>query len=232
MFAIALWDGRRKRLLLARDRIGKKPLFYAWNGSRLVFGSEIKALWPAGGISRDIDPEALSDYFSLQYIPAPRTIYRAVRKVRPAHYMVVDASGIREAPFWDISFGETLPLSEGEWKERFLAEFRTSVKTRLVSDVPVGAFLSAGVDSSSVVALMNEFQPPVTTCSIGFTHEKYDEASDARRFADSLETNHFEHTVEPRAIDLLPKLAWHYDEPSRIRRQFRPTTCRTWRAST
>jgi asparagine synthase (glutamine-hydrolysing) len=213
MFAIALWDGRRKRLVLARDRMGKKPLFYAWNGRRLVFGSEIKALWPAGGILRDIDPEALSDYFSLQYIPAPRTIYGAVRKLRPAHYMVVDTSGIRETPFWDISFGDALPLSEDEWKERFLAEFRTSVKTRLVSDVPVGAFLSSGVDSSSVVALMNEFQPPVTTCSIGFTHEKYDEASDARRFAGSLQTNHFEHTVEPRAIDLLPKLAWHYDEP-------------------
>jgi asparagine synthase (glutamine-hydrolysing) len=213
MFALALWDGRRKMLLLARDRLGKKPIFYSWDGRRLLYGSEIKTMWPAGSLSREVDLEALSDYFSYQYIPAPKTIYRHVRKLRPAHYLVVDSSGIREVAYWDIHFNQTRELSEEEWCEAFLAEYRTAVKSRLVSDVPLGAFLSGGVDSSSVVALMNDFQPPVTTCSIGFTEERYDEAGDARQFAASLGANHFEQTVEPHAIDLVKKLAWHYDEP-------------------
>jgi asparagine synthase (glutamine-hydrolysing) len=213
MFAIALWDGRRKRLLLARDRLGKKPLFYSWDERRLVFASEIKALWPAGGISRAIDIEALSDYFSYQYVPAPKTIYRNVRKLRPAHYLVVDSSGIREVPYWDIRFDQIRELSEAEWCETFLDEYQKAVKSRLVSDVPLGAFLSGGVDSSSVVALMNKFQPPVTTCSIGFSENGYDEANDAKEFAKTIGANHFEHIVEPHAIDLVSKLAWHYDEP-------------------
>jgi asparagine synthase (glutamine-hydrolysing) len=213
MFAIALWDGRRKRLLLARDRLGKKPIYYSWDGRRLVFGSEIKALWKAGGLSKEMDLEALSDYFSYLYVPAPKTIYKHVRKLRPAHYLVIDKSGIRETPYWDIRFDDTRQLSEAEWCDEFLAEYRTAVKSRLVSDVPLGAFLSGGVDSSSVVALMNEFQRPVTTCSIGFSREAYDESGDARQFAARLDANHFEQIVEPHAIDLVSKLAWHYDEP-------------------
>jgi asparagine synthase (glutamine-hydrolysing) len=213
MFAIALWDARRKKLLLARDRIGKKPLFYSWDGRRLLFASEIKALWTIGGLSKEIDPEALADYFSFQYIPAPKTIYRHVRKLRPAHYLVVEGSNIREVPYWDIQFDQTRQLSENEWSECFLEEYRNAVKSRLVSDVPLGAFLSGGIDSSSVVALMNECQGPVTTCSIGFHEERYDESGDARQFAASLGANHYEHTVQPNAVDLLPTLAWHYDEP-------------------
>ena len=213
MFGIALWDGRRQKLLLARDRLGKKPLFYSWDGRRLLFASEIKSLWPAGGLSKEIDAEALSDFFSYQYVPAPKTIYRSVRKLRPAHYLVVEGSAIRETPYWDIRFDCTSQLSEDEWCDCFLDEYRSAVKSRLVSDVPLGAFLSGGVDSSSVVALMNEFQPPVTTCSIGFSENSYDEAKDARAFAASLGANHFEQIVEPHAIDLIPKLAWHYDEP-------------------
>lgn len=213
MFAIAIWDARRRRLLLARDRIGKKPLFYSWDGRRLLFASEIKALIAAGGLSREMDVEAFSDYFSFQYIPAPKTIYRHVRKLRPAHYMVIEGASAREAPYWDIHFDQPRQLSESDWCDSLLDEYRTAVKARLVSDVPLGAFLSGGIDSSSVVALMNDFQPPVTTCSIGFTEESYDEAADAHRFADTLGANHFEHIVQPHAIDLLPKLAWHYDEP-------------------
>jgi asparagine synthase (glutamine-hydrolysing) len=199
--------------LLARDRLGKKPLFYAWDGQRLVFGSEIKALWPAGGIARDVDLEALSDYFSLQYVPAPKTIYRRVRKLRPAHYLVADASGIRELPYWDIRFEPENGRSEAAWCEEFMAEYRGAVRARLVSDVPLGAFLSGGVDSSSVVALMNEAQSPVTTCSIGFNENGYDEAQEASAFAASLGARHHEEIVRPKAIDLVPKLAWHYDEP-------------------
>jgi asparagine synthase (glutamine-hydrolysing) len=213
MFAIALWDGRQRRLLLARDRLGKKPLFYSWDGRRLVFGSEIKALWPAGGLSKERDLQAISDYFSYLYVPAPKTIYSSVRKLRPAHYLVVDRSGIREVPYWDIRFDGSSELSEPEWCDRFMAEYRRAVKSRLISDVPLGAFLSGGVDSSSVVALMNEYQSPVTTCSIGFTENSYDEAQDAKAFAGSIGANHFEHVVKPRAVDLVSKLAWHYDEP-------------------
>jgi asparagine synthase (glutamine-hydrolysing) len=213
MFAIALWDARRKKLLLARDRIGKKPLFYSWDGRRLLFASEIKALLAADGSSRDMDLEALSDYFSFQYIPAPKTIYRSVRKLRPAHYLVVEGSSIRENSYWDVHFNQPKQFSESEWCACFLEEYRTAVRSRLVSDVPLGAFLSGGIDSSSVVALMNEHQPPVTTCSIGFAEQSYNEATDARQFATALNANHFEHTVRPQAVDLLPKLAWHYDEP-------------------
>jgi asparagine synthase (glutamine-hydrolysing) len=213
MFAIALWDSRRRRLILARDRLGKKPLFYSWDGRCLRFGSEIKALWPAGSLSAEIDLEALSDYFSYQYVPAPKTIYRSVRKLRPAHYLVVERSGIREVPYWDLCFNQTRNLSEQEWCEALLEEYRTAVRLRLVSDVPLGAFLSGGVDSSSVVALMNEFQPPVTTCSIGFTESQYDEAAEAKEFATGLGAHHYEEIVQPKAVDLLPKLAWHYDEP-------------------
>lgn len=213
MFAIALWDGRRKRLLLARDRLGKKPLFYAWDGRRLAFASEIKALWAAGGISKEMDLEAFSDYFSYQYVPAPKTIFRSVRKLKPAHYMVVEGSNLREVAYWDLRMDQQRQLSEAEWCEAFLEEYRTAVKQRLVSDVPIGAFLSGGVDSSSVVALMSQFQKPVTTCSIGFAEEKYDETEVARKFAASLGTSHFEQTVEPHVTDLVPKLAWHYDEP-------------------
>lgn len=213
MFAIALWDSRRRRLLLARDRLGKKPLYYSWNGSRLVFGSEIKAMWPAGGLSTDVDPEAISDYFSFLYVPAPKTIYRGIRKLLPGHYLVVDASGIRDVCYWDIRFEEGKDLSEDEWCESFLDEYRAAVKSRLVSDVPLGAFLSGGVDSSSVVALMNEYQSPVTTCSIGFSEDGYDEAGDAREFAHSIGAVHHERTVTAHAVDLVPKLAWHHDEP-------------------
>jgi len=213
MFAIALWDARKKQLVLARDRVGKKPLFYSWNGRRLVFASEIKALFPAGDVPKTLDLEALSDYFSYQYIPAPKTIYSHVRKLRPAHYLVANADGIREVPYWDIRFDENPRLSEEEWCEELLAEYRTAVRSRLMSEVPLGAFLSGGVDSSSVVAIMNQYQSPVTTCSIGFSESRYDEANEAREFAAQLGANHFEHVVKPRAIDLISKLAWHYDEP-------------------
>ena len=213
MFSLALWDGRKKQVVLARDRVGKKPLFYSWDGQRLLFGSEIKSLFPAGGLSKAIDLEAVSDYFSYQYVPAPKTIYQSVRKLRPGHYLVANASGIRETPYWDIRFDQTRELSEADWCEALLAEYRTAVKCRLISEVPLGAFLSGGVDSSSVVALMNDFQSPVTTCSIGFTEDEYDEAEDAKAFAASLNARHFEHIVKPRAIDLVSKLAWHYDEP-------------------
>jgi asparagine synthase (glutamine-hydrolysing) len=214
MFSIALWDARNRKLVLARDRVGKKPLFYAANEEGIVFGSELKALLATNSIPRDIDDLAVSDYFSFGYIPAPKTIYRAVRKVMPGHYLVASSSGVREHPYWDLSFGHVEERSEAEWCERLRHELCEATRIRLMSDVPLGAFLSGGIDSSSVVAMMTHLMKrAVTTCSIGFDEEKYDEAAFARQVAGLFSTDHHERKVDPDALSVVDKLAWHYDEP-------------------
>src|SRR5262245_46976096 len=154
MFAIAIWDQRRKKLVLARDRVGKKPLYYYDDGSRIIFGSEIKAILQVPGIPRDIDPEAVSDYFSLLYVPAPKSIFRNIRKLLPGHSLVASEQGLHQSEYWDLSFAETDDLSEKQWSEKLLEALREAVRIRLMSEVPLGAFLSGGVDSSSVVAMM------------------------------------------------------------------------------
>src|SRR5215831_2895609 len=167
MFSIAIWDSRKRKLVLGRDRVGKKPLFYAADGKRVLFGSELKALLAGDNLSRDMDEQALSDYFSLGYIPAPKTIYRSVRKVMPGHYVVAATEGIREASYWDLSFAHVEQRSEAEWGEILRQELSEATRVRLMSDVPLGAFLSGGIDSSSVVAMMSkEIGRAVTTCSI------------------------------------------------------------------
>jgi len=214
MFAIALWDSAKRKLLLARDRVGKKPLYYAADKSRILFGSELKTLLAAGDLPRDMDQQALSDYFSFGYIPAPKTIYRAARKVMPGHYLVATAEGVKETPYWDISFAETEDRSEEEWCELLRHELCEATRVRLMSDVPLGAFLSGGVDSSSIVAMMAHLMKrPVTTCSIGFEEKEYDEADFARRIARQFNTDHHEQVVHPSALDIMNKLVWHYDEP-------------------
>jgi len=214
MFAIAIWDSRERKLLLARDRVGKKPLFYAANGQRVLFGSELKALLAGDSLSRTIDQEALADYFSFGYVPAPKTIYRSVRKVLPGHYLVASQKELREVSYWELSFGETENRSEEEWAERLRHQICEATRVRLMSDVPLGAFLSGGVDSSSVVAMMTHLMKrPVTTCSIGFDDKEYDEAGYARQIADRFKSEHHEETVRPRALEILDKLVWHYDEP-------------------
>jgi asparagine synthase (glutamine-hydrolysing) len=214
MFAIALWDRTNRKMILARDRIGKKPLYYAAAKNLIAFSSEMKSLFEIAGLNRDIDPEAVSDYFSLLYVPAPKTIFRAIRKVRPAHYVVVDMKGMREKPYWDLSFEENEPKSEAEWCEDLLEVYSEAVRLRLRSDVSLGAFLSGGVDSSSVVALMRKInQSPVITCSIGFDEKEFDESAYAASFAQSLGTDHYEETVRPDALSVLEKLSWFYDEP-------------------
>lgn len=214
MFSIALWDSRNRKLLLARDRVGKKPLFYAADGKQISFGSELKALLVGGTVPRNIDEHALSDYFSFGYIPAPKTIYRSVRKVMPGHYLVASASGIRESCYWDLSFAKVEEHDEAEWGERLRHELCEATRVRLMSDVPLGAFLSGGIDSSSVVAMMsNLMKRAVTTCSIGFEEKKYDEAEYARQVSRLFSTDHHEEIVQPNAIEVLDKLTWHYDEP-------------------
>jgi asparagine synthase (glutamine-hydrolysing) len=214
MFAIALWDEKQRKLLLARDRIGKKPLFYFYDGSRFAFASEMKAILEVPGLSCEVDLEALSDYFSFLYVPAPKSIFKQIRKLRPAHYMVISESGLREVEYWDISFGKTLTLSEEEWCARILELYRESVRIRLMSDVPLGAFLSGGIDSSSIVALMSELMGgSVTTSSIGFDEKEFDEIEYARMIASRFHTDHHEEIVRPDAAGIIEKLAWYYDEP-------------------
>jgi asparagine synthase (glutamine-hydrolysing) len=215
MFAIVLWDSRQRKLLMARDRVGKKPLFYSANRKRVVFGSELKALLAVDGLSRDIDPQALSDYFSFGYIPAPKTIYRTARKVLPGHYITVSRDGsLCERSYWNLSFGETEDLSELEWCERIRHELCDATRVRLMSDVPLGAFLSGGLDSSAVVATMaHSMDQPVTTCSIAFDVSQFDESKYARQVAKQFHTQHHEQVVQPDALAVVDKLAWHYDEP-------------------
>jgi asparagine synthase (glutamine-hydrolysing) len=214
MFSIAIWDQGNRRLVLARDRVGKKPLFYAASKDSILFGSELKALLAVGSISRETDDQALSDFFSFGYVPAPKTIYRSVRKVRPGHYLVASRDGLREQKYWDLSFNRVEGRAESEWCELLRHELCQATRVRLMSDVPLGAFLSGGIDSSSVVAMMSHLMKrPVTTCSIGFQEKKYNEAEYARQVSSLFATEHYERTVEPDALAIVDKLAWHYDEP-------------------
>jgi asparagine synthase (glutamine-hydrolysing) len=214
MFAIVIWDRNQRRLLLARDRVGKKPLYYFADRNRFIFGSELKAILAADGIPRAIDPLALCDYFSLSYIPAPRTVYKSVHKLQPAHYLVVSAAGLREVPYWRLSFSQVQNHTEAEWCELIREQLCEATQVRLMSEVPLGAFLSGGVDSSSIVAMMSRLmERPVTTCSIGFRAQEYDESEFARQVASQFKADHHEDVVEVEALDVIDKLAWHYDEP-------------------
>ena len=214
MFAIGLWDKKARRLILSRDRVGKKPLYYAVIGDTIYFASELKALLLAPNLNRDIDMAALSDYFSLLYVPAPKSIFKSVRKLNPAHYLVFDKRGTSERSYWDICFDHTEEKSEKQWCEEFLSAYEEAIRLRLRSDVPLGAFLSGGVDSSSVVALMQRINGNrVTTCSVGFDEKAFDESKEAAEFAAAIGTDHHEETVRADALAVLDKLVWHYDEP-------------------
>jgi asparagine synthase (glutamine-hydrolysing) len=214
MFAFAIWDGRQRKLLLARDRVGKKPLYYADINGCLLFGSELKSLLEHPRMTREVDAQAIADYFSYQFIPAPKTIFRQARKLRAGRLLIVGPNGARERQYWDIDFGRTETRGEAEWGDLLFDEFRTAVEGRLMSEVPLGAFLSSGVDSSAVVAMMRRInRSPVATTTVGFGQGRYSEADDARAFAHSLNADHHERIVKPDAVSIIEKLAWHYDEP-------------------
>lgn len=215
MFAFALWDQRRQRLLVARDRIGKKPLFYSHRDGVLSFASELTALMQDPEIPRDVDLEAIDAYLALGYVPAPLSAFRAVRKLPPAHRLVFEGGKLTTERYWRLDFATKRHFgSEAELHEAIREELRASVRRRLVADVPVGAFLSGGVDSSAVVAAMAEQSPtPVKTFSIGFRDERFDELPRARLVAERFSTDHHELVVEPDAVELLPKMVRHYGEP-------------------
>jgi asparagine synthase (glutamine-hydrolysing) len=214
MFAVALWDVRRRKLLLVRDRLGIKPLYYRADADRLVFGSEIKAILQAE-VPREIDEEGLSQYLALNYIPAPRTIFRGIQKLPPGHLLRAEAGAVKVEPWWELP-AEPSPVdrSEGELAEELRALMADAVKMRLISDVPLGVFLSGGVDSSAVVAMMAKAATgPVKTFSIGFAEKSYDELRFARRIAREFGTRHEELEVRPRPREILPKLTETFDEP-------------------
>ncbi|MBX9775411.1 MAG: asparagine synthase (glutamine-hydrolyzing) [Xanthobacteraceae bacterium] len=221
MFAFALWDAADQKLLLVRDRLGKKPLCYARVGDALVFGSEIKAIlaWPQ--VDRTPDYVAIDQYLSLQYVPAPRTAFASIRKLRNAHYLTVERSAggwaeNEQVQYWRLPLptAPKTPASTADLAAELVDRLRESVKLRLISDVPLGAFLSGGVDSSSVVALMAGLgHGPVKTFSIGFPNKEYDETRYARMVAERYGTDHQEFIVEPDALSVLSRLVWHYGEP-------------------
>ncbi|MEZ5659059.1 MAG: asparagine synthase (glutamine-hydrolyzing) [Burkholderiaceae bacterium] len=214
MFAFALWDPRARRLVLARDRVGKKPLYWFNDGKRLAFASELKALRSLPGCPATIDPQAMDCYFSLGFIPSPMTIYRGVHKLPAAHWMAAERSGGAPRRYWrlDGSAPQAMTLEQaGEALEPLIDD---AVRCRLVSEVPLGAFLSGGIDSSLVVASMAQASAqPVITNTIGFNVDEFSEVEVARATAGHLQTNHHEFKVRPDAIDVLPRIARHCDEP-------------------
>jgi len=216
MFAFAILDERARRLVLARDRAGIKPLVYAWDGRRLLFASEIKAILEDPSVRRDLDLDALGEYLTFHYVPAPRTILTAVRKLPPASTLVLSLDGGEPvvSRYWSLRFVPDVRVTEREWVERLRAELTDAVRCHMISDVPIGAFLSGGMDSSTVVALMAQASgTPIRTFSIGFDEADFDELRFARQVATRYGTDHYELVVKPNALEVLPKLAWHFDEP-------------------
>ena len=235
MFAIAIWDAPRKRLFLARDRIGKKPLVYRHSGDQFAFGSELKSLLQLGGAPREIDPVAVNLYLTYQYVPHPQSILRGYAKLPPATWAIFEHGTLRTHRYWHPPYepgsiaelpaagpsrNADDPLAGCEqwdaarWRTELRSTLTEAVRLRMRSDVPLGAFLSGGIDSTIISGLMQELSAtPVHTFSIGFPIPRYDERAFAREAAKHLGTEHHELVVEPSGLDILPKLIWHYDEP-------------------
>ncbi|HEY8187908.1 MAG TPA: asparagine synthase (glutamine-hydrolyzing) [Pyrinomonadaceae bacterium] len=216
MFAFAIWDDRRKKLFMARDRVGKKPLYYSvTRGGTLVFGSELKSLLEHPEVERNINPQALDAYFSLGYVPDPISIFDNVEKLPPGHHLTFSEGRLIVQRYWDFSYdAKDNARKPSDYLDELRALLDEAVKLRLVSDVPLGAFLSGGIDSSAVVGLMTRhMDQPVKTFSIGFNEDSYDELKYARLTAKKFGTDHHEFLVTPDICDVVDQLAWHFDEP-------------------
>ena len=221
MFAFALWDQPRQTLLLARDRVGKKPLFYTEVDGQWVFASELQALLQHPRLAREVDWAALDDYLTYGYVPAPKTIFRGVHKLPPAHWLTLklrpgESGGpeVHVERYWQLAYEPKLRLSEEDAADGVLEVLREAVRLRMVADVPLGALLSGGIDSSIVVALMSQLSDrPVKTFSIGFDDQEFNELPHARRVAERCGTEHNELIVRPNALEVLPTLVRHYGEP-------------------
>lgn len=214
MFAFALWDGDRERLFLARDRVGKKPLIYTAANNSIIFASELKAVIQDNSVKKEIDFDALDQYMSFQFVPAPYTIFKGINKLPPASYLLCEKGNIIVKRYWQLDFNSKIIMSEDEYAEGILRELEEAVKLRMISDVPLGALLSGGIDSSAVVAIMARLSDkPIKTFSIGFEEEEYSEIKYARIVAEQFKTEHHEFIVKPDIIKILPELSWYYDEP-------------------
>ncbi len=214
MFAFAIWDERRRLLFMARDRLGKKPLFYSWNGGRLLFASEPKAILAYPGFVAEPDLEALNHYVALGCVPSPLSAFKGIRKLDPGCYLTFSDGRIDVRRYWRLNFGPKLKISAHEAGEEVIRHLTEAVRLRMVSDVPIGVLLSGGIDSSAIVALMSRLSTRrVRTFSIGFKERDYDETEYARMVAKRFDTEHHEFQVEPDALEVLDKLVWHYNEP-------------------
>ena len=217
MFAFAIWDSNKQQLFCARDRFGIKPFYYYSDQEKFVFGSEIKAILKSNDIDKTISIDALDSYFAFGYITSDLSIYKNIKKLQPAHYLLLslkDKPVIEINRYWEIHFDPDYSKSENRWKEEIEACFSETVKLHMISDVPLGAFLSGGIDSSSVVAMMaKNSDRPVKTFSIGFKEQKFNELKYARELANKYGCEHHEQIVEPESIGLLSKLVSAYDEP-------------------
>jgi len=218
MFAFALWDKEKQTLFIARDRIGKKPLYYTRYNNEIIFASELKALLTIKEIPTKIRIDAVYDFFAYQYIPDPKTIYQDIFKLEPGHYLLIDKNGMKKQQYWDISFAKISTDSEQVLKAKIQQLASNCTEQRMISDVALGAFLSGGIDSSGVVALMAKIaekngDKPITTCSIGFDDEKFDETKFAQMVADQYKTNHHELTVHQDVAISLEHIVSFFDEP-------------------
>ncbi|MBM3251170.1 MAG: asparagine synthase (glutamine-hydrolyzing) [Candidatus Omnitrophica bacterium] len=213
MFALAVWDSKKGRLFLARDRLGKKPLLYYYDGQHFCFASEFRALLSSGLIDKEINYNAINQYLTFGYIPAPNTIYNKIFKLLPAHYGILQDNKFRLQKYWELEYSPKIIISEEEAAEELLRILKEAVKRRLASDVPLGAFLSGGIDSSTVVALMSQLTGKVKTFSVGFDDADFDELKYARNIAELFSTEHHEFVVRPKALEVLPLLVERYGEP-------------------
>lgn len=211
MFAIALHDTKRRRLLLVRDQLGIKPLYFFHDNNSLVFGSEIKVLLASGLVPRELDVDGLSQFLAWEYVPGSQTLFRQIRKLKPAHLLAVELDSPSFSPreYWDIPEGEPSQLSPGDWEDKVDELLKTCVTRQLMSDVPLGAFLSGGVDSSLVVAAMGE----ASTFSIGFDDPSYNELQWARTAANHLKVNHTDEVLSPDILELFWRLLHFMDDP-------------------
>lgn len=228
MFALAIWDERNQRLVLARDRIGQKPLFYRLEHDRLLFASELKALLQVPNAPRELDPQAIEYFLTYRYVPFPRCILKGYSKLPPAHVAVYERGELTTTRYWsppycrhewpqpptDPALADSHRWTDDEWRSQLRRTLTEAVRLRMRSDVPLGAFLSGGIDSTIITGLMQSLSNgPVHTFSIGFPVPKFDERRYAREAAAHLGTEHHEFVVEPSALEVLPRLIWHYDEP-------------------
>lgn len=215
MFAFAIWDSREQTLFLARDHLGQKPLFYVHHAGRFSFGSEIKSLLAADPSLRDMDLDALHQYLTLRIIAPPLTMFASVRKVPPGHTVLFKNGQLKIERFWDLHYEPKHQLSEEDLIDKLEQQMLEAVRYHMISDVPVGAFLSGGLDSSLVVAMMSKVSgQQIKTFSIDVPYQNYSEAPYARKVAEMYDTQHFEETITPSLIKVLPELIWHLDEPS------------------